>query len=166
MQWVQIPNKSNVGNLKKLTHQASRHLRNKKKACLNAKLEELETNCRIKNIRDLYRGMNDLVKDYQPRTNIVKNVKGDLVADSQSILARWRNYYSQPLNVHGVNDVKYTEMHTAEPLVPDPTAFESEMAVEQLTTYKLPGIDQIPAEVFAVGGRTICSEIHKLTNSI
>jgi hypothetical protein len=30
-------------------------------------------------------------KGYQPRTNIVKDEKGDLVADSHSILARWRN---------------------------------------------------------------------------
>jgi len=33
-------------------------------------------------------------KGYQPRINIVKNDKGDLFADSHSILARWRNYYS------------------------------------------------------------------------
>jgi len=37
-------------------------------------------------IRDLYRGITDLKKGYQPRTNIVKDEKGDLVADSHSIL--------------------------------------------------------------------------------
>jgi hypothetical protein len=31
----------------------------KKKAYLTAKFEELETNSKIKNIRDLYRGIND-----------------------------------------------------------------------------------------------------------
>jgi hypothetical protein len=46
-------------------------------------------------MRDLYRGINDFNKGYQPTTNIVKNEKGDLVADSHSILARWRNYFSQ-----------------------------------------------------------------------
>ena len=53
---------------------------------------------------------------YQPRTNVVKDDKGDLFADSYSILAMWRNYFSQILNVHGVNDVRQTEIHTAEPL--------------------------------------------------
>ena len=38
---------------------ASRHFRNKKKAYLNAKIEELESNSKINNIRDLYRGIND-----------------------------------------------------------------------------------------------------------
>jgi len=37
---------------------------------------------------------------------LVKDEKGDLVADSHSILAMWRNYSSQLLNVHGVNDVR------------------------------------------------------------
>jgi hypothetical protein len=47
-------------------------------------------------------------------------------------LARWRNHFSQLLNIHGVNDVKQTEVHTAEPLVPEPNAFEFEMAIEKL----------------------------------
>ena len=82
-------------------------------------------------------------KSYQPRTNIVKDEKGDLVADSHSILARWRNCFSQLLNVHEVNDVRHTEIHTAEPLVPEPSAFEVEMIIEELKGHKLPGIDQI-----------------------
>jgi len=40
-------------------------------AYLKAKIEELETNSTTKNIRDLYRGINDFKKGYQPRTNIV-----------------------------------------------------------------------------------------------
>jgi hypothetical protein len=41
----------------------------------------------MKNVRDLYRGINEFKKGYQPRTNIVKDGKGDLVADTHSILA-------------------------------------------------------------------------------
>jgi hypothetical protein len=36
------------------------------------------------------------------------------------------------LNVHEVNDVRQTEIHTAEPPVPEPRAFEFEMAIEKL----------------------------------
>ena len=105
-------------------------------------------------------------KGYQPRTNIVKDEKGDLVADSQSILAWGRKHFSQLLNIHGVNDVRQTELHTAELLVPEPSAFELELANEKLKSHKSPGIDQIPAEFIKAGGRTICSEIHKLIISI
>ena len=55
-----------------------------------------------------------------------------MVADSHRILARKRNYFSQLLNVHGVNDDRQTEIHTIEPLVPEPSAFEVEMATEKL----------------------------------
>jgi hypothetical protein len=68
--------------------------------------------------------------------------------------------------VHGVSDVKQTEIHTAEPLVPKLSAFEPEMANEKLKRHKSPGIDQIPAELIKAGGRTICWEIHKLINSV
>ena len=71
---------------------------------------------------------------YQPRTNTVKVEKGDLVADSHSILATWRNYFSQILNVHGVNDVRQTEIHTAE-LVPEPSASDVELAIEKLKSH-------------------------------
>jgi len=71
----------------------------------------------------LYRGINDFKKGYQPRTNTVKDEKGDLDADSHSILAGWRNYFSQLLNVHGDTDVRQTEIHTVKPQVPEPSAF-------------------------------------------
>ena len=79
---------------------------------------DLETNSKIQNIRDLYRVINYFKKGYQPRCNIVKDGKGDLVADSHSIVARWRNYFSQLFNVHGFKDVRQAEIHTAEPLEP------------------------------------------------
>ena len=86
-------------------------------------------------------------KGYQPRTTIVKDEKGDLVADSHSIMVRWRKYFSQLLNVHEVNDIRQAEIHTVEPLVPEPSAFEVELAIEKLKNHKSPGIDQISAEL-------------------
>ena len=59
-----------------------------------------------------------------------------MVADSHSILARWRNHFSQVLNIHGVSDIRHTALHTAEPLVPEPSAFEVEMAIEKLKSKK------------------------------
>ena len=84
----------------------------------------------------MFRGIDDLKKGYQSRTNLVKDEKGDLVTNSHSILARWRNHFSQLLNAHGVSDVRLTELHTAEPLVPEPSAFEVELATEKLKNHK------------------------------
>jgi hypothetical protein len=110
----------------------------------------------------LYRSINDFKKGYQPRTNTVKDEKGDLVTDSHSILARWRNHFSQLFNLHGINDVRQTEIHTAEPLEPQLNASDFELAIEKLKSHNSPGIDQIPGELIKTWGRTICCELHKL----
>jgi hypothetical protein len=59
MQWIQDPSQSKVDYLNNVKRDVSRHYRNKKKAYMRAKIEELETNSNIKNIRDLYRGIHD-----------------------------------------------------------------------------------------------------------
>ena len=118
----------------------------------------------ISNIRPLK--VNDFKKGYQPRTIIVKDDKGELVADPHSIMARWRNYFSKLLNVHEDNDVRQAEIHTVEPLVPEPIPLEVDLAIGKLKNHKSPGIDEIPAELIKAEGRTICSAIHKLIISI
>ena len=55
-----------------------------------------------------------------------------MVTDTHSILARWRNHFSQLFNVHGVSDVRQTEIHTAEPLEPEPSASDAEVVIEKL----------------------------------
>jgi len=166
MQWIQDTSQSKLDNPNSVRREVSRHFRNKKKAYLRAKMEELETNSKKQNIRDLYRCINDFKAGYLPRCNVVKDEKGDLVADSQNIVAMWRNYFSQLFNVHGVKDVGQTEIHTEEQLVPDPRASEFELAIEKLKCHKSPGIDQIPAELIKVACRTLCLEIHKFITSI
>jgi hypothetical protein len=49
-----------------------------------------------------------------------------LLAD---ILNRWKNYFSQLLNLHNVSDVRQIEVHTAEPLVPGPNRLEVEIDI-------------------------------------
>ena len=69
LQWLQDPNQSSVDNLNNVRCEASRHFRNKKEY-LKANIDELETNSKIKKHQRL-------------------------VTDSHSILARWRNDFSQ-----------------------------------------------------------------------
>jgi hypothetical protein len=50
--------------------------------------------------------------------------------------------------------------------VPEPSALEVELAIENLKSHKSPGIDQIPAELIKARGRTIRGAIHKLIIAI
>jgi hypothetical protein len=63
-------------------------------------------------IRGFKTGIFDSEKGSHPRTDIVMDEKGDLVTDSHTILAMWRNHFSQLLNVHGVNELRQTEIQT------------------------------------------------------
>jgi hypothetical protein len=96
----------------------------------------------------------------------VKDENGDLLADSHNTLNRWKNYFSQLLNVHNVSDVRQIEVHTAEPLVSGSSRLEVEIAVAKLKKYKSSGSDQIPAEFIQAGGEILLSEIYKLINSV
>jgi hypothetical protein len=70
------------------------------------------------------------------------------------------------LNAYRADGVRQTEMHTAEPFLPEPSASGVEDAVGKLKRYKSPGVDQIPAELIQAGGDTLHSEIHKLIKLI
>jgi hypothetical protein len=59
----------------------------------------------------------------------VTDENGDLFADSHNMLNRWKNCFSQLLNVYGVIDVKQIQVHMAELLVPDLNSFGVEFAV-------------------------------------
>jgi hypothetical protein len=84
----------NENNLSNVWREASKHFRNKKRKYLKDKINELESNSMNKSNRDLYRGTNEFKKGYEPRTNFVKDKKGDLLADPHKILNRWKNYLS------------------------------------------------------------------------
>jgi hypothetical protein len=153
LQWLQDPSVVNEDNLSNVTREASRHFRNKKREYLKDKINELESNNKNKNIRDLCRGINEFQNGCQPRTNLVKDEKGDLLVDPHKIVSRWMNYFCQLLNVQRVGGIRQTEIQTAEPFVPEPSSSEVEVAIGKLRRYKSPDADQIPAELIqAVGG--------------
>jgi hypothetical protein len=66
----------------------------KKREYLKGKINELATNSKNNNIRDLYRGLNEFKRDYQQRNNLLKDENGNLLADT----------FPQLLNVHNVSD--------------------------------------------------------------
>jgi hypothetical protein len=61
-----------------------------------------------------------------------------------------------------VDGIRQTEIQTAQPFVPEPSATEIGIAIRKLKRYKSPGSDQIPAELIQAGGKILHSEIHKL----
>jgi hypothetical protein len=138
-QWLQDTSEINGDNLNNVRCEARRHFKNKKREYPKDKINELAMNSKNKYIKDLYRGINEFKRGYQPRNNLVKD--GDLLAGSQNILNRWKKYFPQLLNVH-VSDV----------------------AIAKLKKYKFPDSHQIPAELIQAGGEifTVCDPQNSL----
>jgi hypothetical protein len=85
LQWLQDPSEINGNNLN-VRREATRHFKNKKREYLKGKISELATNSTNTHIRDLSRGINELKTSYQPKSNLVKDENGDLLADSHNII--------------------------------------------------------------------------------
>jgi hypothetical protein len=61
------PEPNKWDNLNNVRHEANRHFRNKTREYLK-EFMSLQQHSKNKNIRDLYRGINEFKKGYQPRT--------------------------------------------------------------------------------------------------
>jgi hypothetical protein len=58
LQWLGDPREINGYNLNNVRRETSRHFRNKKRKYMKDKIDELATNSKNKNIKDMYRGGN------------------------------------------------------------------------------------------------------------
>jgi hypothetical protein len=129
LQWLQNLSEVNEDNLSDVRWEASRHFRNKKREYLKDKINKLESNSKKKNISEMYGGINQFKMGYKPRINLVKDERGDPLADPPKILNRWKNCFCRLLNVHGTGGVRQTEMHTAVAFVPHYSTSEHEVTV-------------------------------------
>ncbi|PNF26485.1 hypothetical protein B7P43_G14322 [Cryptotermes secundus] len=104
LQRLQDPREINGDNLNNIRREASRHFRNKKGEYLKDKIDELATNSKKNNIRDLYRGKNNFKRGYQPSSNIVKDENGDLLADiwhKEKLPDQWKESIIVPVHKKG-----------------------------------------------------------------
>jgi hypothetical protein len=73
LQWLQNPSKINGDNLNNIRLETSWHFRNKQREYLKDEINKVATKSKNKNIRDLYRAINDFKWGYQPRSNLQGN---------------------------------------------------------------------------------------------
>jgi hypothetical protein len=129
------PSVVNEDNLNNVRREASRRFRNEKREYMKDKINERQSNSKNKNIRDMFNGITEFKKDYQLRTDLVKDDRGDILADPHRILNKWKNYFCQLLNVQEVGGVRETEIQTAEPFVPEVIASGFEVAIRKFKRY-------------------------------
>jgi hypothetical protein len=65
----------NGDNLNNVRRDENRHFRNEKTEYLEHKISELATNSKNKNIRELYRGINEFKRGYKPDAYNILNME-------------------------------------------------------------------------------------------
>jgi hypothetical protein len=88
----------------------------------------------------------------------VKDENGDLLADSHNIFNRWKNYFSQLLNVHNVSDVRKIEVaYIRLSYCTCSSHLEAETGISNLKKYKLLYNSHTTAESIQASGETLQS---------
>jgi hypothetical protein len=154
--------------LQKISKEYKRLVRRKKREWEKEKIVEIEDNRRQKNVREMYKGINSTKKGFQSKSNTVRDEKGDLIADRDGLLGRWKRYFDQLLNVHRNqgNNESSDDTNTDEREVDEPSLEEVWQAVKRLKNNKAAGVDEIPSELIKNGGAALISKIHKLICAI
>ena len=78
----------------------------------------------------------NLVLEFQPRAYVIKKHDGTIVADTTSILSRWKQFFSNLLNVNQSTSHEGSEVYTAEPDIPEPSLIKVDLAIEKLKRHK------------------------------
>jgi hypothetical protein len=86
LECLQDTSEVNENNMSNVRREDSRHFGNKEREYLKDKIYELVLNSNYKNIRGLYRKVNEFKTGYQSRTNLVKDKRGDLHEDPHKIV--------------------------------------------------------------------------------
>ena len=104
-----------------------------------------ETNSKVKNTRDLYRGISDFKKGYQPRNNTVK-VRRVICLQTPTVF--WLGGGNISLSFSLYMGLMMLDRNTYNRATSATSStFEFEMAIEKLKRHKSLGTDQIPAEL-------------------
>ena len=95
--------------------------RKKKRDYMKTKVNKLEENSKNKNIREMYKGINEFKKGNQPRAYVIKKHDSTIAADTTSILSRWEQFlliYWMLIKVLATKGAKYTlQSQTSQSLV-------------------------------------------------
>lgn len=145
-------------------------LRKKKREFDNAKLQVIENMHSQNEARKFYKAVNEAKNGFQPRIEMCRRKNGDIVADKQGVLDRWREHFETLLNSSSEsNDTaslrpKYQQDDGIN--IEAPSLAEVKDAITRLKNNKAPGEDGLPAELFKSGCQGIVTALHKLIAKI
>jgi len=138
--------------------------RKKKRQQLERNLTDIEINYQNKEVRRFYKDIKDIKKGYRDTVTCVKDKQGNLIANEEEKLKRWKQHFEELLN--GNEEEMPTDTHEEQinegDAIAKPTQKEIEEIINSMKNNKSPGANGITAENLKYGGDILLGEIYKL----
>lgn len=84
---------------RELRRREKRIHKERKRKHKNKKFEELESLQNQHKARKFYQNINNGIKEFKPRINMVRDRDGIIISDKCKIIDRWREYFSEMLTI-------------------------------------------------------------------
>lgn len=139
-----------------------RLMRKKKRDHLNKKLEQIEKEDSMKNIRSFYQLVKQQRRGIQVKGTLIKDKNGTNLTGNEAVRERWAEYFKELLNVEQEFIIEENIITSAELEDTPPSMSEVEYAITRLKNNKSPGVDEITSELLKNGGPALRRELHNL----
>ncbi|VEN37907.1 unnamed protein product [Callosobruchus maculatus] len=131
---------------------------------LNAQCDEVQSHAEKNQVRDLFKKIKEIVKDFKPKTWAIEDKNGMLLTDKKQITERWREYCEELYFDEQINDQQRQINNTDRE--PEILKSEVEDAIKKLKNNKAPGIDEVTGEILKELGDEAVNIILKICNLI
>jgi hypothetical protein len=119
--------------------------------------EELEASNSKGDMRRLFQLTKSITQKFQPRLHCIRSAAGEKVTDAEGIAERWREYCEE---LYG--DKETTEIMQQFDREPPPLKSEIAKAIRETASGKSTGPDDVPVELFKVGGESALDRMHRI----
>jgi hypothetical protein len=161
--WLQLKTRTSWNTYINKRKQENKICTQKKKKWLSNKIIQIEENHRRNETKKVFEGIRNF-KQQNILPVICKDAEDNVIAQTDLILARWKDYFCKILNTSEAIDVQniVKECTNSQSQIPLASYNEICSIINKLKLNKAAGSDNIPPELLKPGGRTLRQKIHKL----
>ncbi|GFR61158.1 endonuclease-reverse transcriptase [Elysia marginata] len=134
-------------------------IKNDKKEYLESHLSHIEICNLTHSSREMYSGINRLMRNFTPRLSAIKDKDGKTLTENEEISNRWKEYCSEMYEDNTNEEIKQVESNDE---ILERIRSEVEWAIKQLPKGKSAGNDEIHAEMIKASGEQGIDIFHKL----
>lgn len=155
----------NRDQIRELSKEIRRRMRNDKDRYLNTKCKEIEENMKNCKTKDLFKTLRSITKKSSAQCPVIKDHDGKILTESQEIKDRWKTYCEE---LYKKDDKVNSHPFPIQKDEDEPPILLAEVmsAIHKLKNGKSPGCDDVPAELIKATGATGAKLMLKICNSI